>query len=205
MKKLLASAAAFAALLPAAAQAQTMPPTSFYLGGQVGYHDIGELDLSFIGGPDESVGGFIFGGYAGVEVPVSEVLFLGVEGNYNFGTEEIDSDYGITANVGTRFGDTGTVFGRVGYQWVDYDFGNLAESLAEQTADNFGLPPGPQRDEFIAGFLEGFDDSADTTESDFMFGVGAEFAVMDTAGVRVTADTISFDTIRVAAGYTFRF
>ena len=202
-------AAALTAAFPVTAQAQMNEPASVYVGGQIGYHDIGEIDIPSIAGVptdsrNETIGGLIYGGYAGVDFPVGKNLFAGVEGNFNFGSEEIDSDYGVTANFGTRFGDSGSVFARLGYQWIDFDLSGIGADLAEEFADALGLD-GQDRQDFIDDFRAGFDSESGVTEGDFLVGIGTEFGVMETAGVRLTADTVSFDTIRVAAGFTFRF
>ena len=91
------SAAAIA--MPASAQAQTASQAEVFVGPSVGYHDLG-VDLNAIGVDED--GGFIFGAVAGVDFPVSENFFVGVEGNYHFGTDLIDNEYGIAARAGVR-------------------------------------------------------------------------------------------------------
>ena len=118
MKKLwfgtLISAAALAAT-PAMAQTEA----DFYIGGQAGYHDLGDNPI----GDDD---GAIFGTYVGVDVPVGETVVVGVEGNYNLGTGAIDSEYGIAAKLGFNASPTSQFFVRGGYQEVNFDLDNVA-------------------------------------------------------------------------------
>jgi hypothetical protein len=111
MKGLLVAAAAAAMMLPAAAQAQDTG-SGLYAGAQVGYHDYGS-----------NIDATILGGYVGFNAPVGETLVGGLEGNYNFGIGgDADAEYGVSAHLGFRTG-TGMVFGRAGYQEVNFDFG----------------------------------------------------------------------------------
>ena len=162
MKALPIAAAAAAMMLPVAAQAQEVG-SGLYAGAQVGYHDFeGGFNSTFVGG------------YVGYNMPVGETLVAGVEGNYNFGIDgdaDEDTEYGASAHLGFRTG-TGMVFGRIGYQEIDFDLG--------------GLP-------------------GDDTDGGVLYGIGGEFGFGTNTALRVTLDTISFDTTRVAAGVTFHF
>ena len=60
-------------------------------------------------------------GVVGVNVPIGPV-FAGVEGNVIKGfTGNVDWEYGAAGRFGVRAGDSGLVYGKVGYQWVQFD------------------------------------------------------------------------------------
>src|SRR5215210_3363505 len=122
MKKLLIAAMA-ALCLPSIAQAQDTAPDSSpafgiepYVGFGGGYHDFdsGNKGVLQLNG---SANGALITGFAGVNVPLS-VLVVGVEGNVAKGFNDIDWEYGVTGHVGVRAGDSGMIFARAGYQWV---------------------------------------------------------------------------------------
>src|SRR3546814_12965869 len=110
MKQLQYGVAAIAlALVPGAAMAQSSEnAVEPYVGVSAGYHDLG------LGIPGDNGG--IYGGVAGVDVPVSGPLFIGVEGNYHFGDGAIDSEYGVVGRLGYQIGDKSKVYVRGGYQ-----------------------------------------------------------------------------------------
>ena len=154
MKRYLLAAAA-ALVMPAVAQAQDMG-SGLYAGAQAGYHDFrGGFDSTFVGG------------YVGFNAPLGEMLVAGAEGNANVAVDgDADYEYGVSAHLGFRTGN-GMIFGRVGYQEVDFEGG--------------------------------------VSDGDVMYGVGGEFGLNERSAFRVTVDTISFDTTRVAAGVSFKF
>ena len=169
---------AAAIALPATAQAQeAAPEVEVFVGPSAGYHDLG-VDLSVAGIDDD--GGAIFGGVIGVDVPVGEKLFVGVEGNFHFGTELIDNEYGVSARAGLRLDGGAKLYVRGGYQEVDFDFGV------------FGAP----------AITNGLDDS----EGDYLVGAGVEFPLGNgPISLRANLDTISFDTTRATAGVLYIF
>jgi outer membrane immunogenic protein len=70
--------------------------------------------------PGHNYDGGLVQGVVGVNVPVGP-LFVGVEGNATKGfTGAIDWEYGAAGRVGVRAGD-GLIYGKVGYQWVNFD------------------------------------------------------------------------------------
>jgi len=123
MKKLLL-AGLVAAAVPFAAHAQEEAPDGSkafgiepYVGIGGGYHDFdsgnhGKLNLN--GGAH----GALITGFAGVNVPLGP-LVVGAEGNVAKGFSDIDWEYGATGHIGVRAGDSGMVFVRAGYQWVN--------------------------------------------------------------------------------------
>ncbi|SDA35562.1 outer membrane protein [Sphingomonas sp. NFR15] len=65
--------------------------------------------------------GALVQGVAGVNVPLGPV-FVGVEGSVAKGVSgNIDWEYGAAGRFGVRAGDSGMFYGKVGYQWVDFD------------------------------------------------------------------------------------
>lgn len=175
-----ASAAAFA--LPAAAQAQDVIPGSGFIGAQAGVHDLGlddELE-SIAPGADFDDSSPIYGVFAGYDFPIGSTMFLGVEGNYNFGSDALDGDYGASVRAGFNIPGGTKIYGRAGYQAIKIDYN---EVVNDDTID-----------------FSAFDD----TEADFLAGIGVEVPV---AGlyVRGNIDTISFDTMRATAGVGLRF
>lgn len=60
-------------------------------------------------------------GVLGVNVPLGPV-FVGVEGNVAKGFKgDIDWEYGVAGRAGFRMGDSGLIYGKAGYQWVNFD------------------------------------------------------------------------------------
>ncbi|WP_267379001.1 opacity protein [Sphingomonas sp. GC_Shp_6] len=65
--------------------------------------------------------GALVQGVAGINVPLGPI-FVGVEGNVVKGIDgNIDWEYGGAGRVGVRAGDSGLFYGKVGYQWVNFD------------------------------------------------------------------------------------
>jgi len=64
--------------------------------------------------------GSLVEGLVGVNVPLGPV-FVGAEGNVAKGISgDIDWQYGAAGRFGFRAGDSGLIYGRVGYQWVNF-------------------------------------------------------------------------------------
>jgi outer membrane immunogenic protein len=71
-------------------------------------------------GRDKLNGGLVQG-VVGVNVPLGPV-FVGAEGNVVKGFKgDIDWQYGAAGRFGFRAGDSGLFYGKVGYQWVNFD------------------------------------------------------------------------------------
>ncbi len=65
--------------------------------------------------------GSLVEGLAGVNIPLGPV-FVGAEGNVAKGVSgDIDWQYGAAGRFGFRAGDSGLIYGKVGYQWVNFD------------------------------------------------------------------------------------
>lgn len=145
MRKLLIATLA-AACLPTLAYAQDTAPDGTrafgiepYVGIGGGYHDFdrgnhGEMQLR------NSANGALVTAFAGVNVPLS-FLVVGVEGNVAKGFNDIDWEYGVTGHVGVRAGESGMIFARAGYQWIEGQrgFGNDRNEIY-----GFGVELGPK-------------------------------------------------------------
>jgi outer membrane immunogenic protein len=65
--------------------------------------------------------GSLVQGVAGINIPLGPV-FIGAEGNAIKGIDgNIDWEYGAAGRFGFRAGDSGLIYGKVGYQWVNFD------------------------------------------------------------------------------------
>ncbi|WP_085810103.1 opacity protein [Sphingomonas sp. TZW2008] len=134
MKKLIMAATAAAFLVPAVAAAQDtttdgsrafgIDPYVGVMGGYEGFESNpgGGIPASPRG--DRLKGGLVEG-VAGVNVPLGG-FFVGVEGNAAKGfTGDIDWEYGVHGRVGARAGESGLVYVKAGYRWVNFDrYGN---------------------------------------------------------------------------------
>ena len=157
-----------------------------YVGVQVGLHDLGvsEDDIDTLGF-DLDDNGLTYGVYGGVDFDLGKSAVIGVEGNFNLGNGPIDAEYGIAGRIGYRAKGGTVVFARAGYQWINIDGAGLI-GVDEDLIDD--------------------DDLGDAgTIGDFLFGVGADIAVGDSAAIRVAVDTVSFDTLRPSVGLGLRF
>lgn len=179
-------AAAAALTIPAAAAAQEATPNAeAFVVASVGFHDLGldsedieDLDLDI---DDNSI---IYGGVAGFDVPVASGAFIGLEGNYHFGNDVIDHEYGVAARLGLKTASGTKFYARGGYQWVNLD----PEQVIDTDID----------------FPDGTFDDIDDTEGDFLLGVGVD-ANLGGFMVRGTVDTVSFDTLRATVGVGLAF
>lgn len=198
MKKFLFAAAAATTAFATPAMAQDSQ-ADFHAGATVGYHQIETIDFNDIGINAESdIDGMTYGGFAGVTVPVGEQLFAGAEGEFRFGTDAIDNEYGVSGIFGTKVGENTRLYVRGGYQWIEYDIG----SIAEDVADDLNLS-GADRDAFVAGVVDGVGN--DDNDSGFLVGAGADIGLGEAAFLRLGADTIEFDTLRLTAGVGINF
>ena len=179
-KQFVAGLFAAAMMTPAAALAQDSNETETFIGVSAGYHDLG-LGSGEDEGLDIDDASPIFGVVAGVDFPVSDNLFLGVEGNFHIGTDATGSEYGGLIRFGYR-ADNGTkVYLRSGNQWTDLDLAHIV-----------GL-----EDNEIP---QGVDDTID----DYLLGAGVDIPLAG-GKLRFNVDTVSFDTIRGTTGFVFSF
>jgi outer membrane immunogenic protein len=152
-----------------------------YVGLMGGYEDFdsderGPLTTNCNGASGCVDGGFIEA-VAGVNVPLGPV-FVGVEGNFAKGFEGLDYEYGGYGRLGVRAGDSGMIYGKVGYQWIDPDGpGNKDDGMAY----GLGVEVGPQD-----------------------IGLGG---ITGNSGVRLRLEVNTFDmqNIRPTAGVVFHF
>ena len=69
---------------------------------------------------NNELNGSLIEGIVGVNVPLGPV-FVGAEGNVAKGVSgDIDWEYGAAGRFGVRAGDSGLIYGKVGYQWVNF-------------------------------------------------------------------------------------
>lgn len=67
--------------------------------------------------------GSLVQGIVGFNVPLGPV-FVGAEGNVAKGISgDIDWEYGVAGRAGVRAGESGLIYGKVGYQWVNFEIG----------------------------------------------------------------------------------
>ena len=81
---------------------------------------------------------------AGFNVPLGPV-FVGAEGNVVKGFKgDIDWEYGAAGRFGLRAGESGMIYGKVGYQWVNFDaLGNNSRDYHAMTY-GAGVEVGPK-------------------------------------------------------------
>ena len=70
---------------------------------------------------DNKLNGSLVEGLVGANVPLG-AFFVGAEGNVAKGVSgDIDWQYGAAGRFGLRAGESGLIYGKVGYQWVNFD------------------------------------------------------------------------------------
>lgn len=75
-------------------------------------------DVAANGG--NNLDGALVQGIVGVNIPLGP-LFVGAEGNVVKGVDgDIDWQYGAAGRFGVRAGESGLFYGKVGYQWVNF-------------------------------------------------------------------------------------
>ncbi|MGB3723325.1 MAG: opacity protein [Pacificimonas sp.] len=143
----IAMAAALAVSLPFAVSAQETSPDGSkafgiepYVAIGGGYHDFDRTDETPLGGPPDTTDGSLIIGTAGVNVPL-DMFFIGAEGNIAYGFDEIEWEYGAAGRFGIRIGESGLLFGKVGYQWIEEERGFKDD---EGMLYGMGFEVGPQ-------------------------------------------------------------
>lgn len=183
-------AAAGALALPAAAQAQDSTKPDVTIGASIGLHDLG-VDLGDLDADDGEFNDLniddsaeIYGGFASVDFPLGESMFVGAEGNFHFGSGPVEAEYGAAARLGFKTEGGTKFYARGGYQWVDLDIENLT-GVSEQ-------------------FLDDNDIDVNDVGGDYLVGLGLEVPVSSVV-LRANVDTIAFDTLRGTVGVGFKF
>jgi outer membrane immunogenic protein len=140
MKILLFAAMAAASALPVAAVAQDAPSSSSRIEpyiGVMGGIDNFENERSASGIPPVGYHGRIVEGIAGVNYTIAGPIMVGVEGNATKGVSgAIDWEYGAAGRIGLKAGKDSMFFGKVGYQWVNFD------ALGDNSRDYDGMTYG---------------------------------------------------------------
>jgi outer membrane immunogenic protein len=180
-KNLLRLAALSAAALAAPVAAQDAAGEGFIVASG-GIHSLGfEDEIQDVApGADVDDSSLIFGGAVGYDFKLGTNLFAGVEANYHFGSDALDSDYGASVRLGYRAPGGTKVYIRGGYQEIDVDYNEIIND------DSFDFT--------------GVDDS----EGDYLVGMGLDVP-LGGLFIRGNVDTISFDTLRATAGIGVRF
>lgn len=141
MKTLLLAAVAAASIFPVAAMAQDDAGSSQrriepYVGVMGGIHNY-DSETSEEGIPPVGYKGRMVEGVAGVNVNVAGPLVVGVEGTASKGVSgDIDWEYGAAGRVGVKAGKDSMLFGKVGYQWTNFD------ALGKDSSDFHGMTYG---------------------------------------------------------------
>ncbi|KQM28790.1 MULTISPECIES: outer membrane protein [unclassified Sphingomonas] len=93
---------------------------------------------------NDKLNGALVEGIVGFNVPLGPV-FVGAEGSVSKGVSgDIDWDYGAAGRFGVRAGDSGLIYGKVGYRWVNFArFGNDSRDYNEMTY-GAGFEVGPK-------------------------------------------------------------
>ena len=161
MRKFIA-AAAIAAALPTAAFAQdsdasttattevTAPDGTPAFGiepyfGILGGYERFDTEAAKSGVPQvgRNLDGGMVQAVVGVNVPLGPV-FIGAEINAAKGVKgDIDREYGAAGRFGVRAGDSGLIYGKVGYQWVKFDTVGAAHTYRDMTY-GIGVEVGPK-------------------------------------------------------------
>lgn len=93
---------------------------------------------------DDKLNGSLVEGIVGANVPLGPV-FVGAEGNVAKGISgDIDWQYGVAGRAGVRAGESGLIYGKVGYRWVNFAaFGDDSRDYHEMTY-GVGFEVGPK-------------------------------------------------------------
>lgn len=194
MKKLIAGVVA-ALMIPFAAHAQdgAAPPDGStaalalepYVAIMGGYHDFDNDNrgpLTTNCGTGGCPNGAFIEAIAGINIPLG-AFFVGAEGNIAKGFSDLDWEYGVSGRVGFRAGESGLVYAKAGWQWVNVDAPAGIDNDDDDMAWGLGVEVGPE-DVGLSG----------------IGGVG-------TGGVRLRleASTFDFQSIRPSAGLVLHF
>jgi len=120
-----------------------------YFGVMGGYEKFDRNDTGIIQRANgNAYEGALVQGVLGANVPLGPV-FVGAEGNVIKGVDgAIDWQYGVAGRFGVRAGDSGLIYGKVGYQWVNFaartpqrgDYGDITYGIgAEVGPKDIGL------------------------------------------------------------------
>lgn len=169
---------------PATAEAATSPDGSKlfgfepYFGVLGGYHSFDRKD-GFVGLNGERFDGAMIEGVLGANLPLGPV-FVGVEGHGAKGFGDINWEYGVRGRAGGRIGESGLIYGSVGYTWID-----------AKTERGF-----PNRDDWVYGL------GVEVGPRDIgLSGLTGQSGIR----FRLSAETYDLKSIRPMAGVIFHF
>lgn len=163
-----------------------------YFGVLGGYHSF-DRKAGFTGPNGERFDGALIEGVLGANLPLGPV-FVGVEGHAAKGFGDIEWEYGVRGRAGARIGESGLIYGSLGYAWID-------------PKNNRGF-----------GFVDtGGEDNVTINgrRKDWVYGLGVEIGPRDIGlgGVtgqsglrfRLSAETYDGKSIRPMGGVIFHF
>lgn len=149
-----------------------------YFGVLGGYNSF-DRTRDAAGLPNPRFDGALIEGILGVNIPLGPV-FVGVEGHGAKGFGDIDWEYGVRGRAGARIGDSGLIYGSVGYTWIEARENRGFPDMKDWVY-GLGVEVGP-RDIGLGGI---------TGESG--------------ARLRFSVETMDFNSIRPMAGVVFHF
>ncbi len=132
---------------PAATTGATAPDGSKafgfepYFGVLGGYHSF-DRKAGFTGPNGERFDGAQIEGVLGANLPLGPV-FVGVEGHGAKGFGDIDWEYGVRGRAGARIGESGLLYGSVGYTWIEAR-GNRGFADTKGWVYGLGVEVGPK-------------------------------------------------------------
>ncbi|MGL5839143.1 MAG: opacity protein [Sphingorhabdus sp.] len=156
-----------------------------YFGVMGGYASYDRNTLPESGIPETIDGrrreGWLVEGVVGANIPLG-AFFVGAEGNVAKGVDGIiDWQYGVAGRVGLRAGETGMIYGKAGYEWVNFTDAATGGRDYGDEIYGLGFEVGPR--EIGLGGLTG--------ESG--------------ARIRFEITSRDFETLRPMAGFMFHF
>ncbi len=109
------------ATAPDGTRAFGLDPYVAVMGGWEGFDRRPGHGIPAVGPNGNKLDGGLVQGVVGFNVPLGPV-FIGAEGNAAKGfSGDIDWEYGAAGRFGVRAGESGLFYGKVGYQWVNFD------------------------------------------------------------------------------------
>ena len=139
------------ATAPDGTRAFGLDPYVAVMGGWEGFDRRPGHGIPAVGPNGNKLDGGLVQGVVGFNVPLGPV-FIGAEGNAAKGfSGDIDWEYGAAGRFGVRAGESGLFYGKVGYQWVNFDHFSARSTNGGNTGRDYsaitygiGAEVGPQ-------------------------------------------------------------
>lgn len=107
-----------------------------YVGVLTGFHDFD--NDQYKGSPPSGYRGYEVEGVAGVNYNLGK-FFVGAEASLAKGySKDIDWEYGAAGRFGVRAGKDSLFFGKVGYQWTEFDVTGIKDRAFDGTTYGIG-------------------------------------------------------------------